>query len=81
MKNIEGLEAESRVDILLWSEWFYSFSQGLQRQILDAFNGINQVEEKAPADYVGELDKSIERGLFDFSSQFSKLFFRNDFSI
>ncbi|KKT83489.1 MAG: Acyl-CoA synthase [Candidatus Giovannonibacteria bacterium GW2011_GWC2_44_9] len=66
MKNIEGLEAESRVDILLWSEWFYSFSQGLQRQILDAFNGINQVEEKAPADYVGELDKSIERGLFDF---------------
>ena len=66
MKNIEGLEAESRVDILLWSEWFYSFFQGLQRQILDAFNGINQVEEKAPADYVGELDKSIERGLFDF---------------
>lgn len=66
MKNIESMEAEGSVDILLWSEWFYSFFQSLQRQILDTFNGISQVEEKAPADYVGELDKSIERGLFNF---------------
>lgn len=66
MKDIEGMEAEGSVDILLWSELFHSFFRGLQRQILDTFNGISQVEEKAPADYVGELDKSIERGLFDF---------------
>ncbi|QQG42818.1 MAG: inositol monophosphatase family protein [Candidatus Giovannonibacteria bacterium] len=66
MKDIKGMEAEGSVGILLWSEWFHSFFRGLQRQILDSFNGISEVEEKASADYVGELDKFIERRLFEF---------------
>lgn len=69
MKDMEGMEAEfsgSSINIVLWSALFHSFFQSLQRRILDDFRSISQVEEKATADYVGELDKSIERGLFGF---------------
>lgn len=66
MKDIECPEAEGEVDILLWSEWFHSFFTDLQRPIIDAFRSVSRTEEKALADYVGELDKSIERSLFNF---------------